>query len=123
MAGREFVGLAHSGSRKEFVVLTGVMEKEERVWVATCTELGVAAQARSVDDALDRLTEACTLQMSVLEEVGELDRFLQQHQIQIYKSVPKRPRLEVPKLKPGTLATTLVQRLPEHSGERNLAYA
>ena len=123
MARREFVGLAHSGSRKEYVVLTGVVEKEERVWVATCTELGVAAQARAIDDALNRLAEACTLQMSVLEEVGELDGFLKRHQIQIYKSVPKKPKLEVPKLKPGTLATTLVQQLPEHSGDRNLAYA
>ncbi len=122
MARRAFVGLAHSGSRKEHVVLTGLIEKEERVWVATCTELGVAAQARSIDDALERLMEACALQMSVLEEVGELDGFLKRHKIQIYKAAPKTPRLEVSNLKPGTLATTLIQPLPAHTNTSDLAY-
>lgn len=122
MAGRDFVRLAPSGSRKEYVVLTGVVEKEKRVWVATCTELGVAAQARSIDDALERLLEACALQMSVLEEVDELDSFLKRHQIPVYKTAPKTPRLEVSNLKPGTLATTLVQPLPARTNDRDLAY-
>ncbi len=115
MATRSFVGVAHNSKRREYVVLTGIIQREGRNWVATVQETGTAVQARSINDLMERLEEAVGLHLTTLEDMGELDRFLIDNGIAIYKARPKKPRLEVSRFTPGSLATALIHQLPRGS--------
>jgi predicted RNase H-like HicB family nuclease len=50
--------------------LTAVIEKEDKWYVATCPELGVASQGRTNDEAESMLLEAVEL---LLEEADETE--------------------------------------------------
>ena len=113
MTTRAFVGVARNDMRREYVVLTGIVQREGRNWVATVQETGTTAQARTISDLMERLQEALNLHLSTLEDCGELNRFLSDQGIAVYKAKPKKPRLEVSKFIPGSLATALIQQLPE----------
>jgi hypothetical protein len=69
-----------------FVVLTLVFRQEGRVWTGECRELGTATYGRSLSRTHDELLEMVKDHLSVLEEVGERDRFFKQHDIQYYPS-------------------------------------
>lgn len=89
MTARRFAGLAENEKRREYVVLTGVFQKEGRNWVATIIETGTTAQARTIPELMERLNEAVDLHLSTLEAVGELERFLSEQGMAVYKFEPK----------------------------------
>lgn len=43
-------------------------------YVARCQELGISSFAKTIEKALDRVTEAVGLYLSEIEEAGERDR-------------------------------------------------
>ena len=54
------------------------IEREDDGFVATCTDLDVASQGGSVEEALGMCKEAVELYIEVLAEDGDLDRVLQE---------------------------------------------
>ena len=106
-------------SRDEgYVVLTGLLGHEGRFWVATCQELGTAAHARTIDQALRRLSEFVELHLNTLEAVGQREGFFKEHGIKVSRSRPESPKLTVSGLPPGKFATSLIHRLPRHKGAK-----
>jgi hypothetical protein len=75
---------------KGFVVVTFVFRQEGKVWTAECRELGTATYGRSLKRTHDELLEMVKDHLSVLEEVGERERFFKDHGIAFYsdESVP-----------------------------------
>jgi predicted RNase H-like HicB family nuclease len=116
MPPRKYVAVARSHKNQEYIRLTAIVEREGRKWVAVCQELGTAAQAASLDEALDRLKDAVELHLETLEDVGELHRFLHDQDIPVFKSRPRqRFKFTVGKMSAGAVASPMIQRLPGHS--------
>ena len=67
-----------------FLVLTLVFRQEGKVWTGECRELGTATYGRSLRRTHDELLEMVKDHLSVLEEVGERERFFQEHGIRSY---------------------------------------
>lgn len=72
-----------------YVVLTLKFRKEGDKWTARCVELGTAMFAGTLEEAEERIKEAITLHLNTLEDVGERDRFFEEHHITYH---PHRPR-------------------------------
>ena len=75
---------------KGYVVLTTKFQKEGRRWTAYCEELGTATFGRSLPEAKERLKEAITLHLDTLDDVGECDRFLKEHNIVFHSTKPHK---------------------------------
>src|SRR4030042_6859406 len=76
--------------RKEgYVVFTFRFEKEDGRWTAYCDELGTATFGRSLPEAERKLNDAILLHINTLEEVGERERFLSEHNIELHPTKPK----------------------------------
>ena len=73
-----------------YVILNYEFRKEGRRWTACCQELGTATFGRSLAEAEKRLEEATTLHLDTLEDVGERDRFFEEHNIAYYETRPKK---------------------------------
>jgi len=73
-----------------FVVLTFEFHREEHLWVGRCIELGVATDGRWLEKVEDELAELVSLHLDALEEVGERDRFFQEHGITLYSPDPPK---------------------------------
>jgi predicted RNase H-like HicB family nuclease len=71
------------------VVLTLKFQKQGRRWTAYCEELGTATFGRSLPEADQRLKEAIFLHLNTLEDVGERERFLKEHNIQLHLEKPQ----------------------------------
>jgi predicted RNase H-like HicB family nuclease len=125
MPAHKFIGIARSNRGPEYIILTALVTKEGRRWVALCRETGTAAQAATIPDAMRRLTQAIELHLLTLDEVDELYRFLDEQNIQVHKSRPKQASLNIEKFALGALATAIIQRLPDHHArpERQLVTA
>ena len=85
-----------------YIILTFEFGKEGRRWTAYCRELGTATFGRSLKEAESRLEEAVTLHLSTLEEVGEKERFFEEHSIEFYTV---KPELDVSITLPVSTAT------------------
>ena len=72
-----------------YVVLTLQFRGEGRRWTGYCKELGTATFGRSLTEAKSRLKEAVLLHVNTLEDVGERERFFQEHKIHYYHTKPK----------------------------------
>ena len=73
-----------------YVVLTLKFQKVGRRWTAYCEELGTATFGRSLPEADKRIKEALLLHLNTLEEVGERNRFFQEHNIELHHTKPKK---------------------------------
>jgi predicted RNase H-like HicB family nuclease len=119
MPARNYVGVARSRDRQKYIRLTAIVEREGRKWVAHCQELGTATHAATLEGALGRLKEAIELHLATLEDVGELQRFLDQQQITVFSYRPKnRFRFTVGRMPTNAVASPLIQKLPGHSYHR-----
>jgi len=72
-----------------YVVFTFEFRKETRGWSAYCEELGTATFASSLLEAERRLEEAVELHLNTLEDVGERERFFQEHNIKFHRVKPR----------------------------------
>ena len=72
-----------------YVVLTYRFRREGRKWSACCEELGTATFGRSLTEAQQRIQEAVLCHLNTLEDVGERDRFFNEHGIQFHRTRPR----------------------------------
>ena len=82
-----------------YILLTGMVEREDNQYVSICPELGVASCGDSVEEAFAMLNEAIDLYLQELVEIGTLNDILREQNIRIdYQGPPYeyRPRIPVP---------------------------
>ena len=60
-----------------------------------CRELGTASCGDTITEAFDNLREAIELNIEGMEEVGELERTLREHNIRIDRNPPKQDGVDV----------------------------
>ncbi|MDY7037908.1 MAG: hypothetical protein SV375_17320 [Thermodesulfobacteriota bacterium] len=63
------------------LTLTIELKKEGQRWLARCIELGTSTFGRSIEDAKKKIKEAVLLHLNTLEDVGERERFFEEHKI------------------------------------------
>lgn len=74
------------------MILTLAFRKEGRLWTGRCQELGTATDGRSLDQVHNELIEApegpvpVELHLAELADVGERERFFDEHGITVYPS-------------------------------------
>ncbi len=94
-----------------YIVLTGVVEEEDGQFVSHCRELGTASCGDTLSEALDNLGEAIDVHLKALEEVGELERTLQERNIRIDHHPPKHEGVDVT-VPPGRIIMTYSSAVP-----------
>lgn len=72
-----------------YVVLTLKFRKEGDKWTARCVELGTATFGLTLEEAEERIREAVILHLNTLEDVGERERFLKEHNIAYHAHRPR----------------------------------
>lgn len=72
-----------AGESIGYIVLTGIVDEEDGQFASYCRELGTASCGDTISEALENLREAIELQIEGLEEVGELQRTLRDHNIKV----------------------------------------
>lgn len=104
-------GIAHKGDR--FVLLTAIFEREAGQWHGRCLELGTATNARRLEDLQEELEDLIGLHLNALEAAGELERFLKEHNIRVYRRRPAKLLLPVPPetAQPGVFYQPHVERV------------
>ena len=71
-------------SVKGFVVLTLAFRREGTMWLGRCVELSTSTYARTLEQAKRELVEMVECHLNTLEEVGERERFLHEHEIEFH---------------------------------------
>jgi len=83
-------------ARKAFVILTLAFHREGKNWIGTCVELSTSTYGRGLDRVHQELLELIQLHLDTLEDIGERERFFQEHGITIYTDhVPDTVRSDV----------------------------
>jgi len=70
--------------RLGFVILTLAFRQDGRRWTGECLELGTATYGRTLKQAHDELAEMVALHLNTLEDIGERERFFEEHGIRFY---------------------------------------
>lgn len=92
-------------SDRRYIVLTMIFEKEGDVWTGHCKELGTASFGDTIEEAEEILRDLIALHLNTLEDVGECDRFLKEHNVPVTLS-RRRKKVEIHDTLPlGTLIT------------------
>ena len=94
-----------------YVVLTMEYRKVADRWTARCRELGTATFGRTLKDAEERINEAVLLHLNTLEDVGERERFFEEHNIRVHRRRPRKAPC-VP-TDARVFTQTRVQRVPD----------
>ena len=83
---------------KRFVIVTILFSKErDGRWTAECAEFGTATFGDTLEEAKENILEALDLHLNTLEETGEFDRFVREHNIKVHTARPKKVvRVEAP---------------------------
>lgn len=95
-----------------YVVLTYVFRKADKRWTVHCEELGTATFGRSLPEAEKRLNEAVLLHLNTLEDVGERERFFEEHDIQFHLTKPRESITVSLSLKEEVFVHPHIQRIP-----------
>ncbi|MBN2088935.1 type II toxin-antitoxin system HicB family antitoxin [candidate division KSB1 bacterium] len=84
--------------RKKFIKLFVVFQKEEDSgrWTAECKELGTASFGNTIEEAIANIEEAICLHIEGLYEVGELERFFHENNINVYSKRMPLVNVEAP---------------------------
>lgn len=78
-----------------YIQLTLEFSKEGRRWLGRCRELGTSTFGRTLPETDVKLREAVDCHLNTLEEVGERERFFQEHHIVIRPAAAGRAMVEV----------------------------
>ena len=100
-------------AKKGYVILTLKFQKQGRRWTAYCEELGTATFGRSLPEADQRLKEAVLLHLQTLEDVGERNRFFQEHNIKVHQDKPREDITICVPANREVFVEPLVQAVPE----------
>ena len=76
---------------RKFIELTMEFRKEGNLWTGVCRELGTAADGETFDEVTEVLREMVFIHLNTLEDVGECERFLKEHGVEIHHKEPHRP--------------------------------
>lgn len=76
--------VASRSVRRAYVKLTLLFHQEDKQWVGVCHELGVSSWGDSFEEAKDALEDLVVLDLNALEDIGERERFFQEHGIKVY---------------------------------------
>lgn len=98
---------------KGYIVLTFRFCKEDKRWTAYCGELGTATFGRSLLEADKRIKEAVLLHLNTLEDVGECERFLKEHNITLHHVKPKADIRITKPVSTGTFVQPYIQSVCE----------
>ena len=81
-----------------YILLTGVVEREDDQYVSICPELGVASCGDTVEEAFAMLADAIEVHLEGLVEIGTLNEVLREHNVRVEYETPPyeyRPRIPV----------------------------
>ncbi|MYD36366.1 MAG: type II toxin-antitoxin system HicB family antitoxin [Dehalococcoidia bacterium] len=81
-----------------YLLLTGMVEREDNQYVSICPELGVASCGDTVEEAFAMLAEAVELHLKGLVEIGTLNEELRERNVRVEYEAPPyeyRPRIPV----------------------------
>ena len=67
-----------------YVVLTLQFERQDEEWFGTCLELDTSTSGSSLDEVQEELHDLVILHLNALEEVGERERFFEEHEIETH---------------------------------------
>jgi predicted RNase H-like HicB family nuclease len=95
------------------VVLTCKYYQEGSKWVAICVELGTCTFGRSLPDAKRKLAEALELHINTLEDVGETNRFFQEHNTPFHEVEPIDVSICMDSLVPDVFFSSRIQPVRE----------
>ena len=82
-----------------YVLLTGVVDKEDNQFVSFCRELGTSSCGDTVEEAFDNLGDAILVHLDALEETGERQEVFRERNINVYYDPPPE-EIRVP-MSPG----------------------
>jgi predicted RNase H-like HicB family nuclease len=72
-----------------YIIVTHVISKEDKIYVANCPELGVASQGITIGRANLNLKEAVSLYIDGLKESGAIIEVLKEKNVKLLKAIPK----------------------------------
>ena len=75
--------------KKQYIIVTHVIKKENDQYVATCPEFDVSSFGETVEEANDNLKEAISLYLEGIEELNILNQIFKEKSIATYISKPK----------------------------------
>ena len=78
------------------VVLTGIVEREDALYVSYCRELGTASCGETAEEALENLKDALEVHLNALEETGEIIRELRERNITVYLPPLRELHMTIP---------------------------
>ena len=94
-----------------YVVLTGLVEPEDNLFVSYCPELDVASCGGTAEEALDNLDDALAVHLEALEDIGELERVLKEQRLQVITAPPPTESVNV-SVPPGKTVRAYTQPIP-----------
>jgi predicted RNase H-like HicB family nuclease len=98
-----------------YIVVTYKFRRLNRRWTAYCEELGTATFGRSLPEAEKRLEEAVWLHLNTLEDVGERNRFFEEHNIQFHSTKPRKDIMVCLPLRQEVFVRPRIQQIPAPS--------
>ena len=91
-----------------YVELTLKFEREGRMWVGTCLELGTSTYARSLDRVQHDLRQLIEEHLDLLEQAGERERFFEEHEVRFSPGKPKSHEIRLPSIGTDVLLQDVV---------------
>ena len=76
------------GSADYVVLLTLDFQEESGDWVGVCLELGTAAEAGDLGQAMEQLRESVELQLNEMERLCHVEDYLADNHVQVVPIVP-----------------------------------
>ena len=76
------------------IVLTYMINKEDKMFFAHCPELDIGSQGETVEEANSNLKDAVVLYLNTIEELGTRKEIFKKKNIKIYHYKPK-PTLKI----------------------------
>ena len=75
--------------KKQYIIVTHIIKKENNQYVATCPEFDVSSFGKTVEEANENLKEAISLYLEGIEELKIRDQIFKEKSIATYINKPK----------------------------------
>ena len=92
-----------------YIVVTVKLTKEAGQWAAECLELGTAACADNLPEAVEAIGELIELHVNTLEAVGERRAFFKEHGITFHRLKPRAEKARQVTVAPNEFVTRLIE--------------
>ncbi|GAJ15096.1 unnamed protein product [marine sediment metagenome] len=82
-----------------YIILTYMINKEDKMFFAHCPELDIGSQGETVEEANSNLKDAVVLYLNTIEELGTRKEIFKKRNITIYhyKPKPTLKKINIPK--------------------------